>query len=282
MAIAMIRAEFGDVEVHGWGEQTGGEAAATIVLLHAAASSPRALGRLAQQLSGDGWRVIAPALAGYGATAGLADRDPIAAHVAVARAVIAQAGDGGPVTLVGHSMGGLVALRTALVEPRVAAVAVYEPVAFGVLDPSTEPDAIAIAWDRRIAETLMSRVDAGESEAGVAAFVEAWNEMAWDKLPEPVRAGLVAAAPRLRREVATVTVDAMRAEAYAAIRAPVLLLRGDRSPLAVRLIAERLHAALPGSRLETIAGAGHMGPVLAPGAIAAAISSFAARTFPAR
>ena len=78
------------------------------------------------------------------------------------------------------------------------------------------------------------------------------------------------------------TVDAMRAEAYAAIRAPVLLLRGDRSPLAVRLIAERLHAALPGSRLETIAGAGHMGPVLAPGAIAAAISSFAARTFPAR
>jgi pimeloyl-ACP methyl ester carboxylesterase len=270
----VISTACGDVDLHEWGEGSP-----TIVMLQAAASSPRAIARLGQRLADGGATVLAPALAGYGATAELVHVDPIAAHVEVARAVLAR--ERGPVVLFGHSMGGLIALRTALAMPDIAAVAVYEPVAFGVLDRMVEPEASAAAWDRRIAEVLIAKVDAGEQEVGVRTFVEAWNEVAWEALPEPVRRGLVAAAPRLRREVAAVTLDDAPAGIYTAIRVPVLILRGDRSPAAVRLIAERLHAGLPGSRLETLPGLGHMGPVLAPDAVAAAFTSFV-RTSSAR
>jgi pimeloyl-ACP methyl ester carboxylesterase len=51
------------------------------------------------------------------------------------------------------------------------------------------------------------------------------------------------------------------AESYASIRAPLLVLRGDAGPLSVRRAGALVAQAVPGARLETIAGAGHMGPL---------------------
>jgi hypothetical protein len=41
----------------------------------------------------------------------------------------------------------------------------------------------------------------------------------------------------------------------------VLIMRGERAPAPTRLIAEGLSTLLPASRLVTVAGAGHMGPL---------------------
>ena len=267
MSMDIHSTPLGPIEVHTFGLEACDTA---VVLLHAAASSPRALSRLAERLATSGQRVIVPALQGSGATRVAAIADPIAASVEVARFVCAQLAPR-RVTLFGHSMGGLVALRTGAAAGTVANIVVYEPVAFGVLDPLTEPDASALAWDRRVADTLIANVAAGEREAGVAAFVEAWNEVAWSAIPLALRMGLVAGADRLRDEVITVSRDTMQASAYAGLGSCLTLLRGTRSPVAARLISERLLADIPGSRIEDIADAGHMGPVLRPDAIASAI-----------
>lgn len=257
----------GQIEVYDWG---AGDRA--IVLLHAAASSPRALSGLAEMLSARGFRVVAPSLAGYDHTGGGADADPIGAHVAVARAVLATV-DTPRAALFGHSMGGLVALRTALAEPTVTSVFAYEPVAFGVLDRIREPDAAAAAWDRRIADQLVAAVESGDAEPGVAAFYEAWSQVRWEILARMARRSLVESASRLAAEVASVSRDRTPASAYAPLGDRLTLLRGSHSPVAARLIAGRIASAAAGSTLIDVAGTGHMAPVMQPDAIANAIVS---------
>jgi len=265
--VRLITSSRGQIEVHEWG---AGRSA--IVLLHAAASGPRALSRLAEAMAKHGVRVLAPALAGYGDTFTAGDADAIGAHVVVARAVLDDV-DAERVALFGHSMGGLVALRTALAVRAEVSVIAYEPVAFGALDRTRQPDATAAGWDRRIAEQLIDAVARGEPEAGVAAFVEAWNEVRWAALPEAARRSLVSAASRLAAEVACVSRDATPASAYAALGHRLTLLRGTHSPDAVRLIADRIAAATPGSTLVEMADAGHMAPVMQTDAVADAILS---------
>ena len=51
------------------------------------------------------------------------------------------------------------------------------------------------------------------------------------------------------------------ASAYRTLDFPVLILRGEHAPLPTRVIAEGLSRLLPASRLLTVDGAGHMGPL---------------------
>jgi hypothetical protein len=52
---------------------------------------------------------------------------------------------------------------------------------------------------------------------------------------------------------------------------PVLILRGEHAPPPTRVIAESLSRMLPASRLLTVAGAGHMGPLTHAPEVAALI-----------
>ena len=261
----------GPIECH-----AQGEGAATVALLHAAASGPRSLFKLAAALADGGGRILTPALNGYGATR-LTDADlgqPFAAHVRVARWALEQAPAGRRV-LVGHSMGGLVALLTVAGGAAVDAAVVYEPIVLGCLDPTDPADAAARAWDAAPVAKLQAAVASGDPEAGVAAFVEAYNEVAWSALPAPLRAQLVADAPKLvaeTRAAQTVAID------FAAVPAglPILVLQGERSPDVTHRMTLGLARRLPQARRQVIAEAGHMGPVLSAAPVAAAIREFLA------
>jgi len=61
------------------------------------------------------------------------------------------------------------------------------------------------------------------------------------------------------------------ASAYRALDFPVLILRGEHAPPPTRVIAESLSRLLPASRLLTVEGAGHMGPLTHPPEVAALI-----------
>jgi pimeloyl-ACP methyl ester carboxylesterase len=87
------------------------------------------------------------------------------------------------------------------------------------------------------------------------------------------RRSLVESARRLASEVACVSRDKTPASAYAPLGPRLTLLRGSHSPVAARLIAGRIAAAVPGSTLVEAAAAGHMTPVLEPDAIANVILS---------
>lgn len=239
-----------------------GEGEEIVVLLHAAAAGPTSLAGLARALARPGRRVVAPALAGYAGTAP-APGDPLKAHVAVVHACLGLL-PRPPRMLFGHSMGGLVALLAA---PPVDAMVLYEPITLGLLRDDDPADRAARDWDHEIVAFLADCVARGDPEPGVARFVAAWNELAWDALPPAARARLVDAAPRLAAEV---TAGGNRPLILDRVTAPVTVLQGGRSPPITERMTARLAQALPQGRRVMLPACGHMGPVQAPTMVAAA------------
>jgi pimeloyl-ACP methyl ester carboxylesterase len=164
------------------------------------------------------------------------------------------------VHLVGHSYGGFLALQLALSRPeRVRSIAVYDPVAFGVLDEIEDADARrALGLVKRTWEPDAS----GADEAWLRAFVEWWNGPgAWERLAEETRASFRAVGWKLFQEVTTLADDRTDRATYATISAPTLLLGGGTSPLTERRVVERLGAVLPHGTVRFFPGVGHMGPI---------------------
>jgi pimeloyl-ACP methyl ester carboxylesterase len=258
-----------------------GSGAATAILLHAAASGPRALFKLGAALAVEksGWQAALPALNGYGGSS-LRDaraEDPLAAHVQIARRAFDEAGRESPDgkrVLLGHSMGGLVALVAVLEGLGADALVLYEPIVLDCLDPADPSDQEARAWDSARVDKLRAFVDAGDPEAGVKAFIEAFNEVAWSSLPAPLRADLVSKASMLAAETRAAPLVKLDRMKLAALPMPVLILQGERSPPVTHRMSLRLAEAIPHATRRIVAGAGHMGPALAPAAVATQVQGF--------
>ncbi|MGI9409447.1 MAG: alpha/beta fold hydrolase [Hyphomicrobiaceae bacterium] len=270
----VIPTSIGDVEALTWGE---GEE--VVLLLHASATGPRALTGLAQVLGRENRRILAPAFSGYGSTlkSNSEYADSTARNLAIAKAVLDGAGARRRIVF-GHSMGGLIAMKYALDQERLGqaidAVILYEPILHDVLDPASEHDAAALAWDRDVISALARAVQDGDAEGGVRLFVEAWNETKWHDLPAGARKQLIAGAQNLVTETAAMPGSGPGPAELAGLSTPCLLLRGDRSPAFSRLVVSRTVKAIPAAREVVLSGYGHMAPVSTPRRIAEHIADF--------
>ncbi|EDP65311.1 Glutamate decarboxylase and related PLP-dependent protein [alpha proteobacterium BAL199] len=269
--MAQYETDFGTVEALEWGD--GDE---LLVLLHAAATGPRALADLAERLATPGRRVLVPALAGYGGTRVEGIDDPVQAHATVARWAL-DAGSAARRLLFGHSMGGLAAVLAADGRRDLGALVLYEPIVMAVLVPEDSVDAALIRAEAELIARISRGVSIGEPEAGIAAFVETWNEMRWVELPPRLRDRLVADAVRLAEETEAVAGCMPDPALWSRVTAPTMVLHGDRSPPLAARMATRLAGLLPAGRRTELAGLGHMAPALNSEAVAAAIeTAFAA------
>jgi len=237
-----------------------------VILLHSSGMSSRQWRRLAATLVQRGYRAIVPDLSGHGRSPAWPESEPFDFQVDAAQIGALIAAQPEPVHLVGHSYGGFVAALAARAAPaRVRSLVLYDPVAFGTLDPIADRDALdelavlPITWE------------AVGRDAWLEAFVDYWSGRgAWRGLREDARAEFVRVAWPLYRGVVTLVEDHTPAEAYRVITAPVLLLTGERSTVAAHRVITRLAAVLH-ARRETIPGAGHMGPLTHSEAVNAAI-----------
>jgi pimeloyl-ACP methyl ester carboxylesterase len=229
-----------------------------VVLLHSSGLSGRQWRRLASDLVARGRAAILPDLTGHGASAPWPEPVPFSFLHDVEQIVALLAGLGRPADLVGHSYGGFLALVAARAAPgAVRSLVLFDPVAFGALDPS---DAEALADLARVSFDWEAS-DAGR-ERWVRGFVEYWGgDGAWVALREDARAEFRRVAWVAREGAKTLSVDRTPAAAYRDLDVPVLLLGGERSPVAARRAVERLGEAIPGARVTVIRDAGHMGPL---------------------
>ncbi|MDX2157845.1 MAG: alpha/beta hydrolase [Hyphomicrobiaceae bacterium] len=253
-----------------------GDGPGLAVMLHAAGTGPRALDRLAGLIAPVVGRTAAPAFERDGRSIIGPGAEPFAAAVALARSLIEVGGEG-PRVLLGHSMGGLIALQTLLDGVRADAAILFEPIVLSVLDPADPVDCAALDWDAAVVEGLRASYAAGDLEAGVARFIEAYGALPWGLLPAPARADLVRRAPTILAEANATNAAQISREALARIPVPVLVLDGDRSPNITQRMTRRLAAILPAAEHRTIAGAGHMGPLTSPRPVAEAITAFLVR-----
>lgn len=240
----------------GYSDDGAGE---PVVLLHSGGFSSRQWRRLRDALAPT-HRVLLPDLLGYGASSPWPAGAPFHFRIDVAAISALLETLGEPAHLVGHSYGGLIALHAALARPP-RSLALYEPVAFGVLDPQADADALAEIERVRLTYTPSGDGD-GADDRWLAAFVDWWNGPgAWAALSADAQAGFRAVGWKLSEEVRSLTTDRAGAAEFAALTAPALLLGGERSPRAEQRTLERLAACLPRATHQLFPGLGHMGPI---------------------
>ncbi len=175
----------------------------------------------------------------------------------------------GPAVIVGHSYGGAVALELARSSPdgEVTALVAYEPAAgVGHLIPEDEI--------LRIDAALAAGDQAGALRLGLEQLTAAGLVPPDPPRPGPLPPGLVELAwtiPRELRGAASLGRDPSR---YGSVRAPALLLTGERSAAPHHENAAALRRAIPQAEIVQIQGQGHVAHNGAPALVASAIGTF--------
>src|SRR5262245_3156098 len=157
-----------------------------------------------------------------------------------------------PVTLVGTSLGGRIALELALESPeRVAALVL---VGSGLDDHEWSEEVRAFGAEEDEA------LERGDLDAAVEANLKLWLA---DDVDPTVRA-LVADMQRLAferqvgHEVQSVPLEPPASTRLGGLRMPTLVVTGDADVRDIHEIADRLAAEIPGAERATIAGSGHL------------------------
>ena len=240
------------------------------VLLHAGASSSAQWRKTAERLSGR-YRLVMPDLYGCGEAEpwpGPPEQRTHDREAQLMRGLIAQLGE--PVHLVGHSLGGAIAMRLVLKNSTdILSLTLIEPIsAYSLLRHGNEEQHY-----KELSE-LSERFIA---KAGQVKEEEAWHEFidwsnrpgTWDALTPEARRGLC------EMTAATISVfhsnlnhETTLAEC-ASIAVPTLAIFGDETIACYRRLTEIAAEHIPGCGLERIAGAGHMSPVTHPETLAA-------------
>lgn len=230
-----------------------------LVLLHSSGGSGAQWRALVERLS-PRYRVLAPDLYGYGATAPWPGRGPLrlACEAQIVRAMLSRAG--APAHLVGHSYGGAVALHVARESgAQLRSLTLIEPVAFHLLRGR---DPRALAEITAVAARVAAATACGDYEGGFASFVDYWSGVgAWRAIPASKHAAMAARLTKVTLDFHATLNEPARLQDFATTAVPTLLVQGARSRRPTRRICELLAGVLPACRLETVAGAGHMVPL---------------------
>jgi pimeloyl-ACP methyl ester carboxylesterase len=234
-----------------------------LVLLHGIASTADTWSPVAARLA-EHHTILAPDLLGHGASANPRGDYSLGAYASGVRDLITALGHE-RATVVGHSLGGGIAMQFAYQFPeRVERLALISSGGLGrevhpILRASTLPGSeIVLAllgggWLRAtggaVAATLgRLGLRAGEDLAGVAAGIASLGDAgARGAFVHTARAAID---PGGQRVSAT---DRL----YLAAHLPTLIVWGERDPIIPAAHGEAAHAAIPRSRLEVFAGAGH-------------------------
>jgi pimeloyl-ACP methyl ester carboxylesterase len=221
-------------------------------------------GRLADRMT-----ITAPDLPGHGRSGDWAGQGD---YLRVSASIAAELCEG-PVDLVGHSLGGVVALCLALDRPDlVRTLTLIEPVLFAVTRGTP-------LHDRHMQET--APFDAacrnGDLMAAAREFLSVWGiGQSWETLPPDRQRDLAERVPLVRAADDALFHDScglLSPGRLEALDRPVCLVGGDRSPEVAGGILDGLEARLPDAARVTVPGAAHMLTVTHPGPVADAIRS---------
>lgn len=248
---------------------------APALMLHCALAHSGAFSGVARRLGGI-LRTRAVDLPGHGGT----DHDPERGLIGQAvEDALCALGDWPRAHVIGHSLGGVVALRLAVAFPeRVASLCLIEPVLFALL-AETDPEAYAreIATSAPVAqaarrgdwraatEMFLDRWSAG---GGLAAMPEAQARYMIERMPLVI--GSEVDSPRSAEPL-------VRRADLARIICPTLLIEGAESPPVIGAIQSALLEGIPDARRVVLPGAGHMSPLTHPGALAEVLRGFFAQ-----
>ena len=244
--------------------------APTLLLLHSSGATHRQWRPLIAQFGQD-WRILAPDLFGYGDTPmPRNDSGPAASRRSIVQdemdllGALLQQQTTGRVHVIGHSYGGAVALELALRHAdRIASLAVYEPVMFGLLRDSAQQ----AAWSEiaQVAQRQVDLVAAANLRGAASHFIGYWTAPgAFEAMPAAMQDTVAAGMPKVAAEFGEVLRRRDAPPDFSILTMPVLLLCGSETTLAVQGVIAELRRLLPAPRFLQVAGGRHMAPLQQP------------------
>ena len=235
----------------------------TIVLLHSSASGNRQWRQLVESLQAR-HRVLAINLFGYGETSRWPGTRPLTAADQAELVAGVLASVPGPLAVIGHSMGAVVAFEVAArLGKRLSALVAFEPIFFGDLkargpaDAFEEINAVAMQFAR-----LAERDD---WDAVGELFVDYWAAPGtWQAMPDKSKQYTRAMLPPVLHEWEMVMSGVRPLDGWKDITAPVHLIRAKDTRPPTRAIADLLGKTHPHWRLHEVRSGGHMAPLSRP------------------
>jgi pimeloyl-ACP methyl ester carboxylesterase len=234
------------------------------------------------------YTVIAPDLPGHGAS-GPTNGDYSVGALAVGLRDLLLALGHDRATLVGHSLGGGIAMQLAYQFPELAERLVL--VASGGLGPEVSLVLRAVALPGSELCIAMTARTAGWLGPAVGRGLAAVRFRPSPATAEVAR-GYVSLSDSVRRSAflstlrSVINVGGQRIDAsdrlYLTAGIPALIVWGARDPVIPVSHGERAHAAIVGSRLEVFDGVGHIPQLEAPERFVAVLERFLKQTKPAR
>lgn len=222
-----------------------GEGARTYLLLHGIGMGRSVFVDLVAHLPG---RVIGVDLPGFGEAPEPAEPLSMRAHAELLAAFLRDAGEA-PVIVIGHSMGSQIAAELAARHPELVDALVLAGPTVDRMARSIRQQALSLLRD----------------------LIGERPKVLWRGAREYLRGG-----PNLAKKMRA-TIAHRPEEAYAAVRCPTLVLRGERDPMAPEDWCREILEAIPGSELETIPDHGHGTLISDAAAAATLIAAFSAR-----
>ena len=234
-----------------------------VVLIHSSVSGNRQWRALSEELR-ERYRVLAVNLYGYGETTPWprTEPQPLSAQAELILAVCDELGE--PVQLVGHSFGGSVALKAALLlDGRCDGLVLLEPNPFHLLKQGGRTG----AWLETVGlrEDVESRMASDDWLGAAERFADYWlGDGAWSAMPERRRDAFADALAPNVHEWQAVMDERTAIEGYAAVAARTLVVSDPATRRPIREIVELLAEGCPDWSFRFLPEGGHMAPLTRP------------------
>lgn len=233
-----------------------------VILLHCSSSHSGQWKPLIEQLSG-AFRCLAPDLHGYGQSEIIPDDgQPYGPHDAAIVKHLLDVVDE-PAHVVGHSLGGTIALRAALDNPgRLRSLTLIEPVLFGFLEAARDPDRLEYL---QVAHDALIMMHFENAKGAAKLFTDFWmGDGAFEAMDAATQSYVVSVMPRVAEDwlgISHVAPGALSLGDLAKLTMPCHLVRSEDTQVSVQKIMSLLKTALPDARWSEVPKAGHMAPV---------------------
>lgn len=244
-----------------------------VILIHSSVSANRQWRALSESLK-DRYRVLAINLFGYGKTTSWPGDSPQSLY-AQAQLILALCEEqSSPVHLVGHSFGGSVALKAAmLLGPRVGNLILLEPNPFYLLRQSGRTQAYLESRDLR--DHVKCFGSLGDWLKVAERFANYFlGEGSWSAMPEKRRAAFTESLPPNFHEWDAVMEEQTTIEEWKALTAKILVVSDKATRLPIREIVDIFAQACPHWSFRFITDGGHMAPLTRPDLINPIVREF--------
>lgn len=244
-----------------------------VILIHSSVSANRQWRSLSESLR-DCYRVLAINLFGYGETTSWPGHSPQSLY-AQAQLVLALCEElGSPVHLVGHSFGGSVALKAAmLLGPRVRSLILLEPNPFYLLKQGGRTE--AFLESRALRDHVKCFGSLGDWPKVAEHFADYWlGDGSWSTMPDKRRSAFAESLPPNFHEWDAVMDEQTTIEEWKTLTMRTLIVSDKATRLPIREIVDIFVHACPHWSFRFIAEGGHMAPLTRPDLINPIVREF--------